>query len=221
MGRYWVPAGSDYVLPFNLSEQANNIYGIGMQAVQPGDVVLDCGANIGVYTRKALELGARVVVAIEPAPENLECLRRNFAPETAAGRVIVYPKGVWDRESFLPIKLDPNNPAADSFVLHQQGAYSGPVLPLTTIDHLVEELKLNRVDYIKMDIEGAEQKALLGARKTLEKFHPRLALSAYHLPDDPIRIPALVRAAWSGYKMECGPCAYAGGKIRPDVLYFR
>ncbi len=71
-----------------------------------------------------------------------------------------------------------------------------------------------------MDIEGAEQRAILGARETLRQFRPRLALSSYHVPDDPQKIPQLVRAAWSGYRMECGPCTYANGSIRPDVLYF-
>lgn len=219
-GRFWIPAGSDYVLPFNLSEQENNIYGTGEQAVQAGDIVLDCGANVGVYAREALEAGAKLVVAIEPAPESLECLRRNFAREIAEGRLIVYPKGVWDTDDFLVLNVDPRNPAADSFVIQPEGSQAGETLPLTTIDKLVRELKLERVDYIKMDIEGAEQRALMGARQTLAKFRPRLALSAYHRPDDPERIPELVRQAWPGYRMECGPCVYAHGFIRPEVLYF-
>src|SRR5262245_31852284 len=49
-GEFWIPQGSDYVLPFNLAEQERNIYGVGDQAVQDGDVVLDCGANVGVFT---------------------------------------------------------------------------------------------------------------------------------------------------------------------------
>ena len=220
-GRYWIPRGADYVLPFNLSEQVNNIYGVGRQAVQAGDIVLDCGANVGVYTRKALDAGAKLVVAIEPAPENLECLRRNFPAEIAAGQVIVYPKGVWDKDDFLTLNVAPGNPAADSFVIQPEGSHPGGKLPLTTIDKLVKELDLARVDYIKMDIEGAEQRALIGARETLAQFRPRLALSSYHRPDDPEKIPQLVRHAWPGYRMECGPCAYVNGHIRPDVLYFR
>ena len=65
----------------------------GENFVRPGDVVLDCGANIGVFVRESLDAGAKTVVAIEPAPENIECLRRNFKDEIAAGRVIVYPEG--------------------------------------------------------------------------------------------------------------------------------
>lgn len=221
MGRWWIPDGDDWILPFNLAEQKRRIYGTGPRDVQRGDVVLDCGANVGVYTRLALDAGARTVVAIEPGPENLEALQRNFASEIAAGRVIVVPKGVWDKEDVLTLKVDPSNTAANTFVMELKDGQPGVEVPLTTIDKLVEELGLERVDYIKMDIEGAEQRALRGAAGTLAKFHPRLALSAYHVPDDPVKIPELVRQAWPGYTMECGPCAEANGYIRPDVLYFR
>jgi FkbM family methyltransferase len=183
--------------------------------------VLDCGANVGVFARVALDAGARIVVAIEPGPANLEALRRNLAPEIASGRVIVAPKGVWDREDILTLKVDPKNTGANTFVMQLREGHSTLEAPLTTIDNLVAELGLERVDYIKMDIEGAEQRALAGAAATLAKFRPRLSLSAYHLPDDPVRIPELVRQAWPGYGMECGPCAEADGRIRPDVLYFR
>ncbi len=219
-GRYWMPAGNDYVLPFNLAEQERKIYGTGAEAVKAGDVVLDCGANMGVYTREALDAGASLVVAIEPGPENVECLRRNFASEIAARKVILYPKGVWDKDDFLTLQVDPENSAADSFVIKREGAREGARVALTTIDKLVEELALPRVDYIKMDIEGAEQRALAGARRTILRFHPRLAISAYHNPADPERIPVLVRETWSGYRMKCGYCTEANWGVRPDVLFF-
>jgi FkbM family methyltransferase len=219
-GRYWMPAGSDYALPWDLAEQERRIYGTGARAVQKGDVVLDCGANVGVFTRVALSSGARLIVAIEFAPENLECLRRNFAGEIRDGRVVIYPKGVWDKDDVLTLTVDPTNSAADSVVMHPEKSHEGPRVQLTTIDKLVSELKLDRVDFIKMDIEGAEKQALAGARETLAKFHPRLSLSAYHRPEDPQKIPELVLAGWSGYRMECGPCTDAKTLVRPDVLYF-
>lgn len=220
-GLYWIPEGSEYVLPFNLAEQQRKIYGSGEHFVKPGSIVLDCGANVGVFTREALNAGAKLVVAIEPAPENLECLRRNYSQEVAAGRVIIYPKGVWDKDDLLTLNIDKHNSAADSFVIRPTGSETTTVqFPLTTIDKLVAELKLERVDFIKMDIEGAEPKALMGAHDTLAKDHPRLSISAYHAPDHPKLIPAAVRAGWSGYQMQCGPCAEANAAIRPDILWF-
>src|SRR4029077_9013497 len=172
-GRYWIPAGSRYVLPFNLAEQQRKIYGTGAHGPQAGDVTLDCGANVGVTVHEELAAGAKKVVAIEPAPENLECLRRNYANEIAAGRVIVVSKGVWDKEDFLTLRVDPKNSAADSFVIKREGAVDLERVPLTTIDKLVTDLKLPRVDYIKLDIEGAEPNALRGAREALVKYKPR------------------------------------------------
>lgn len=220
-GTYWIPAGSRWVLPFNLAEQAMQIYGTGEQGVHSGDVVLDCGANVGVFAREALDAGAAKVVAIEPAPENVEVLRRNFQEEIASGRVVVYPKGVWDKDDILTLKIDPENSAADTFVIDRKEATGSVQVPLTTIDKLSAELELPRVDYIKMDIEGAEPNALRGARRTIEKWKPRLSISAYHQPDHPQVIPQIVRETRSDYRMECGPCAEAGGQIRPDILWFR
>ena len=220
-GKWWIPAGDDFVLPYNLAEQEREVYGSGDRAVKSGDIALDCGANVGVWTRAALNHGARLVVAFEPAPENIESYRRNFREEIAAGRVVLVPKGVWDREDVLLLKRDPNNSAADSFVMLKDGS-QGVEAPLTTIDRVVAELKLERVDYIKMDIEGAQTRALAGARETLVKFHPRLSLAAEHMPTDAVRIPEAVRAAWPGYTMECGPCLETkDGHVRPDVLYFK
>lgn len=220
-GRFWTPAGSRYILPFNLAEQAVSIYGTGENGVQKGDYVLDCGANVGTFARFALDAGAAKVVAIEPSPENLECLRRNFAPEIADGRLVVYPKGVWHEDAFLDLIVDPANRAADSFVIQREGTQLIARVPLTTIDKMLKKLNLERVDYIKMDIEGAEVNALRGARETLRRFRPRMSISAYHVPTDPVEIPRAVREAWPDVKIECGPCAYADGVVRPDVLYFR
>lgn len=220
MGRYWIPTGSEYVLPFNLAEEKRSIYFAGDHTIWSGDVVLDCGANVGVFTRKALQLGAAKVIAIEPAPENLECLRRNFKDEIADGRVVIYPKGVWNKDDELELNIDPKNSAADSFVIHQDGTHSRVKVPLTTIDKMVAELNLPKVNFIKMDIEGAEPNAIEGATETIRKFKPRLSLSAYHQANHPVLVPEKVRQARNDYKMTCGPCAEISFGVRPDILYF-
>jgi FkbM family methyltransferase len=222
-GVFWTPYESRYGLPFHLAEQEMNIYGTAGFAVRAGDIVLDCGANIGTFTRKAIDLGARKVIAIEPAPENLECLRRNFAKEVASGQVVIYPKGVWHEDATLTLHLHHDNSAADSFLIKDGKRPDEDTVqaPLTTIDKMVAELGLDRVDFIKMDIEGAEPNALRGARGTLAKFHPRLAMSVYHEANHPEVVPQLIREAWPGYRMECGPCAVVGNRIRPDIMYFQ
>jgi FkbM family methyltransferase len=216
-GNYWIPERDTATFFTELSEQGTNIYDYAGRGVQPGDVVLDCGANVGVYTRHALERGAKLVVAIEPAPESLECLRRTFQKETGAGRVIIYPKGVWDKDDELEMSISAAFASTAASVALDRGG-RGVKVPLTTIDKLVEELKLERVDFIKMDIEGAERQALQGALQTVARFRPGMAIALEHTPSDPDEIPALVQQLWPRYSLEFGRCVVADGRLRPDIL---
>ena len=215
-GRYWIPQGSDDVLLILLSQQESRIYGFDQEtSVRNGDIVVDCGAHIGVFTREALSLGAKLVITVEPAPENLECLRRNFAAEIAAGRVIVYPKGVWDREEV------PGNSAADGFVIFNRAiAERKQKVALTTIDNLVQELKLNRVNFIKMDIKGSVLRALKGANNTLSGHRPHLAISTEEEPEGPTKIAAHILGLPIGYRMRCGTCATNNRTVAPNELFF-
>jgi FkbM family methyltransferase len=219
-GRYWIPKGNQYVLPFNLAEMEAHIYGTGSHFVHAGDVVLDCGASDGDFTRDALRAGAKLVVSIEISPAAVECLRRNLAESIAQGRAIVYPKGVWDSDGSLTLNVSDSNFAANSVVLHPEGSHHDVEVPLTTIDNIVSELRLPRVDFIKMDIEGAEVRALAGARFTIARFKPRLSIATEHKPDDEVTIPKAVRNLHRDYQMTCGPCSASEGHIRPSVLYF-
>jgi FkbM family methyltransferase len=221
-GSFWVPRGSKY-LAFNIAEQDRQFYGYGAHGVRKGDIVLDCGASVGVFTRRALAQGAESVVAIEPAPENLECLRRNLSAEIAAGSVTIVPKGVWSTEGVLSFFVDKENSAGDHFVDSPKPDEKPGILrlPVTTIDRLVQELGLQRVDFIKMDIEGSEQQALTGAAVTLNRHRPRLSISTYHREDDAANIPALVLKSAPGYAVDCGPCVVEKLRLRPHALYFR
>ncbi len=219
-GRFWVPSGAAETMIWVAAKHEGDMYNPPNPSVRPGDIVLDCGAHVGVFAREALAAGADLVVAIEPAPRTLVALKRNLADEIEAGRVIVYEKGVWDKEEVLAFYSDDDS--ALSRVMHTHEEHDlGTQVPLTTIDRIVEELELERVDFIKMDIEGAEQKALVGARNTLAKLKPRLALAGYHLEDDQTKIPEIVLAAQPDYDMKCGLCSEKDYWIVPAVLYFR
>jgi FkbM family methyltransferase len=219
-GQYWIPRGNRYVLPFNLAEMERHIYGSGEHFVHAGDIVLDCGASDGDFTREALKAGAKKVVSIEISPSSIECLRRNLALEIASGRVVVYPEGVWDRDDSLALNVNDTNFAANSVVMRWGPMHATVKVPLTTIDKIVAELNLPRVDFIKMDVEGAEVRAIAGAHDTMARFKPRLAIATEHKPDDEFTIPAAVRRVRADYEMQCGPCLEAKRHVRPDVLYF-
>jgi FkbM family methyltransferase len=197
------------------------IDGVPEGPVRAGDVVLDAGAHVGESTFAALDAGASRVIAIEPDPDNLAALRKNLAGQIADGRVTVIDKGVYDREGLL------------SFA-HQEGSRDGTFVegeagtasfPITTIDRLVTDLALTRVDFIKMDIEGSEIPALKGASDTLRRFAPKIAVGAYHKPGDLAGIEALVMAAQPRYSVRGSFCLDAYGdrsfkRMFPLILYF-
>jgi len=86
---WWVPAGAESQLNVQLAWLQRQIFGTADQAPKSGDLVIDYGAHLGVWTRAALELGAKQVVAFEPAPAFHECYRRNLETEIAAGKVVL------------------------------------------------------------------------------------------------------------------------------------
>jgi FkbM family methyltransferase len=221
-GQFWVPDTSDEIIAVLLAQQKRKIYGDAESGgVRTGDIVLDGGAHVGTYVRTALDAGAATVIAIEPSPEALVCLRRNFAREVASGRVIVYPKGIWDEERRLVFYTNGNGAAGDSFVEQGPGSKTIAGVPVTTVDRIVAELALPRVDLIKADIKGAGTRMVTGAVNTIRAFHPRIVVSVEEAPEDPASIKAAVMQIAPDYRFRCGPCLFTGGEIRNDTIFFQ
>ena len=70
-------------------------------------------------------------------------------------------------------------------------------MEVTTIDKIVGG---NQIDFIKMDIEGAEMHALRGGIKTIKRMRPALAITVYHSPEDFVGIPLYLNDELEGYK---------------------
>ena len=88
------------------------------------------------------------------------------------------------------------------------------------LDDIVDDLGLDRVDVIKMDIEGAERVALQGARRTIRRFRPRMAICTYHRIDDPRAVPEQVLAIRSDYQVSTKGLDVAWGESHPKVMLF-
>ncbi|SRR6266566_1459425 len=165
-------------------EELCETYEHGTVSICQGDVVLDLGAHVGTFTRFALHRGAGRVIAFEPEPSHVAFLRQTFAEEIEDGRVLIIEAAAWDGEGSARFQS-----AGVGSKLSDEGALS---VPMTTVDAVVKQLRLDRVDFIKADIEGAERHALSGAKETIKQFGPRMALCIYHLHDDPRVIPSIV-----------------------------
>ncbi len=203
LGEFWSRPG--YKLFTALAAQSVHRFGNGPHKVRMGDIVVDCGSGIGDFVREALSCGAQLVVAVEPGPRNLACLQRTFAGEIASGFVRVVPKAAWVESGTMKMRLpeDRSTPAD---------------VDLVSIDEVVAELQLPRVDFIKMDIEGAEPNALRGARNTITRFRPRMAIATDHSRGE---YDQVMKAVWSArpYNSVCGSCRANGLDFYPEVVF--
>ncbi len=173
----WAPAANDREeIAFLFAEHAHEPYFDGSHRVRPGDVVLDIGGNIGLFTRAALDHGAAHVVIMEPAPENIAALRLTFRDELAEGRVRLVEYGAWHESAKLTFFIDDRGSGHNSLLRHRPSGTRPITIPVTTVD----ALDLPRVDFIKIDVEGAEANVLKGGRQTLDRARPRLSIATEH-----------------------------------------
>ena len=150
--------------------------------VKPGDVVFDIGANQGIYACAfAALVGPRGrVIAFEPQKYAVDVLQHNIRLN-GFYQIIVQQAAVSDQEGSAV--LDVSQGAVSASIVRDFGGRVGAAEVMTmTIDTVAKRLKLDRVNMIKMDIEGAELLALKGGAETLRRYKPIIVLEA--TPDD-------------------------------------
>jgi FkbM family methyltransferase len=156
--------------------------------VNPGDVVIDGGACWGdtslCFADGIGEHGQ--VYSFEFVPDNLEILMKNIDLNPhLKNRVKVIRKALWDKSGEY-LGYEENGPV--SYVCEDNQKVRKKVATLS-IDDFVRAEVVSRVNFIKMDIEGAELNALRGAEQTICTFRPVLAIALYHKEDDFTVIP--------------------------------
>lgn len=173
--------------------------GIHIQA-EPGEVVIDGGGCFGdtalYFSNKVQEFGG--VHVFEFIPDNIKIFEKNISINPQFKSVINLIENPLWVESGVEVYYQSNGPGSRvSFQLFE--GYSGKTKTLS-IDDYVDNAGLKRVDFIKMDIEGAERNALAGAKKTLKVYKPKLAIALYHSTEDFEVIPKFISGLDLGYK---------------------
>jgi len=147
--------------------------------LEPDSVVLDIGANVGLMTtplaRRLHLLGGRGrVIAFEPVPVNAERLRRNVAINHLDGRVDVVELALGETEGrAVMVKEGPAGSSDNALVALTADSEAGGVsAELATADSVLDEFALERVDLVKIDVEGYEVPVLRGARRLLAQHRP-------------------------------------------------
>lgn len=169
--------------------------------IEEGDIVFDAGANIGLFSALALKKSAKRVYAFEPVPKSLEYLYKTKQLNDLDNRLEIVPFALSDKEGISYMRYKEDNIVSSSLVMDILEGKEFKVKTIT-IDKFVEENKIDRVDFIKADIEGAERLMLMGAKNVLKEFKPKLAICSYHLPDDKEVLTKIILEANPKYELE-------------------
>lgn len=157
------------------------------------EAYVDLGAYRGDTIREFLELtGGRYekIVAFEPDAKSFAKLE-DAVCESGLENVLLKNLGAWDKKDELPF----NGRAGRNSTFASAGRQTAAV---DSVDNILGGA---RATFIKMDVEGAEKRALAGCRETVAAWRPKLFVSAYHYDSDLFELPLLILRLHPEYKL--------------------
>lgn len=152
-------------------------------------VFIDGGGFDGFTTQEFIRKNPdyKHVYYFEPTAKSLSIAQQNLSSQKF---ISYFEKGLWDKTETL--LFDNSKTSANS--IQENGSIS---ISVCALDEVVHE----PVHFIKLDIEGAEMKALHGAKKIITAFKPAIAVCVYHRQSDFIEIPSFLKAIHPSYKI--------------------
>lgn len=190
-----------------------------VEAAAEADVVLDIGANSGVFGLAAAAAGAKAVHAFEPLPRVYNILVENYQLNSFGGARI-WPFAVGERNGVATI-FDPGGDAPTSASLSERfakahlGDASAVEVPVVSIDEFFQASGISRVDLIKIDVEGYEKFALRGMKKTVARYGPAILMEVLDGHEGELKTE--VESLWTGSYEWC-PINEGDGFVSRNVL---
>ena len=150
-----------------------------------GDTVIDIGAHIGRYTiTSSKQVGSTgKVVAIEADPDNFQLLKRNIALNKLTN-VLPLNYAVFSTRTIMKLYEQSASAKYNSIMLTRARTMNYVEVNADTLDSILEQNRINQVNWIKIDVEGAEFEVLKGSTKTLSSNDISLLVEIHNI-DDP------------------------------------
>jgi FkbM family methyltransferase len=162
--------------------------------VKPGMCIADIGAHIGYFTllfAKCVGPSGQVV-SFEPFPANFALLQKNIQINRLPN-VQAFPVAVFSHSHELAISSPEGLPNPEDATTCPEDPSSQVRVPATTLDAFCLSSGL-RLDFLKIDVEGAEYEVLTGAKETIARYHPKILIELHHFDGDlsANRVPGLL-----------------------------
>lgn len=149
---------------------------IFLKSLKPEMTVVDIGANIGYYTLLAAQR-SKSVLAFEPDQTNYDLLVKNIT-ENNCGNVACFKLAISDKNEEITLFKNPNNYGDCRIYPFSEGTSKAQVSSVA-LDGFIQKINLTHVDFIKIDIQGAEGYALAGMEKILEQSNLELLIEFF------------------------------------------
>lgn len=176
-------------------------------SLKEGDIVIDCGANMGLFSNIALAKSCEVY-AFEPSETMQKCYLNKYTNEAFhiekyalsdhSGEKIEFVETMnhFGGSHIAGIEFQEADYVNPNINIEQNRKYE---VDMITLDDWAAQNNINRIDFIKADIEGAERLMLRGAVNVLRTYAPKLSICTYHFPDDPSILENIIKQANSDY----------------------
>ena len=167
---------------------------------QAGDAIVDGGAASGDTLALFLEAAGPEgsIHCFEPTPESFAHLQA-YAKGLGCAGVHPVRAALWNEDK--RVRFFESFAMSHGNRIGQEGSVQ---VEAVTLDGFVERAGLDRLDLVKLDIEGAELSALQGARETIRRFRPKLQICLYHQFQDLWELPLFVRGLVPEYRFYVG-----------------
>lgn len=164
--------------------------------IEEEDIVIDGGACWGDTALYFASSNAKKVYSFEFIQSNCNVFEKNISlnPDLA-NKIELIKHPLWD-ESNINLSYSDNGPSSN---IGNQEQYYNKITSIS-LDDFAKEKNIEKIDFIKMDIEGAELNALKGAKNVIKSFKPKLAISIYHKNRDMIDIPKYIQTLNPDYE---------------------
>lgn len=175
-----------FPIPFIVIEGSYEKFGVRLQE---DDYVVDAGAHVGVFSVDASrKIGPQgKVFSFEPIPA-INAILKNQTKYTASDNIIANTEALGAKKGATTYRFSDEKTSSSA----ENSEGESIDVTITTLDDYVKEHKIEKINFIKMDIEGSEIAALTGATETIKRFKPRLSICIYHRPGDPEAIKRLI-----------------------------
>lgn len=175
-----------------------NQYNISKKNIKHG-VVIDAGSNVGEFAIYAGLLGAKKVYAFEPVTKTYDILKNNIKINKLEKTVIPIKMALGDQPGKTKIFFNYSGDGGAN-ISRNINTINYEKIKVIKLDDFIK--KNEKINFIKMDVEGYEKQILLGAKRIIHKNKPILSFSAYHNSTDKVDLPIVVKKIRPDYKIK-------------------